>query len=355
MKTLTLLAFFTCLYTCVSAQTPPPRLNQETTSLAFIKGQSSFIIDSITISTTLDAIPYGFSFSTDTLLLDVTIFSPLDYLSVETFGGDHSFGVQRCWVDGPFANIHLSIEAGRGQIDSVAYSYADDWFRSRVNYLKGVTSMSLLKGTLRYYATEQSENLMCAKFLSAYFELPNLSRKDLKGMKETAADLFPGKIFRHPWLAPIRQKIKLAGSNLPGRLERYSLLNSKGEPNRIQASGAGFYVLNFYRFSDPVAQNHHQTIQKVYQQDTLFQNIPIVSIDTEKNYPGWRSYVENENFAWPHYRSNQADPTSLAAKLKYSSSPFYLLINDRNRIEGIYDDLENLVRAMLYRQQLKPN
>ena len=145
MKSPLLTLFLILLFcTCGRAQsTTRAKLPRETTNVAFIKGDTGFIIDSIAVSTSLDTVPYGFPFTEDTLLLDISIFKPVDLVTVETFGGKHSFGPQRFWVDAPTANVYLSIQAGRGLIDSVSLSPRDKWYNQELRKISQADQMGV--------------------------------------------------------------------------------------------------------------------------------------------------------------------------------------------------------------------
>jgi len=363
MKALTLLTFFTFLCTCtfgglsnhVSAQTLDPKLDYSVTNIAFIKGKNGFLIDSITISTSLDTTPYGFPFPGDTLYFDLTIFDPYDELTIKTFADNHSFNPKSCWIEAPYANITLSIDAGRTKIDNITYSYVHQWYENKIAKLRKAKNLKYLKEELKWTGISQASNLMSVKFLETFFDMPNLTRADFQELKKRASEFFPTKILRHPWMKPMRQKIKLAGSKLPGPLNNYPLRSKTGETVLLNRPTTDYYVLNVYRYSDPKSQRQHEKIRKLYQQDSLFQFAPVVSVDTEESTALWRLYVNDGDFGWPHFLDAFTKGKSLVARLKYDRSPYYLLVNKKNQTEGIYDDLESLVRAIRYRQRLKPS
>lgn len=352
---LILLFLFNGLCTSIIGQTLDPKLEYETTSLAFTKGKTGFLIDSIAISTSLFPEPYGFSFSEDTVFVDLPIFPPYDQLTIETFAAGQPFKSQSCWIDGPYADIRLSIDAGRTRIDAIDYSYVNIWYQNTVARIQQIKNLDELKKFLMWEGIAQSGNLTSAKFLTTFFELPNLTRADLRELKRRVAELFPVRIIRHPWLNPVRQKIKLATSSLPGPLNRFPLRNLTGETIRLRRPTTEYYVLNMYRHSDPLSQQQHEKIQQIYQQDSLFQFAPLVSIDTDESTSLWHLYVKEGDFSWPHFQDDFSKGKPLVSHLKYEGNPYFLLINDKDRIEGVYDNLERLLAAILYRQQLKSN
>ncbi len=75
----------------------------------------------------------------------------------------------------------------------------------------------------------------------------------------------------------------------------------------------------------------------------------MLSIDAGDSRALWRIYTKDGNFNWPHFHSDPTDPNSLVSKLDYGSGPYYLLVNKRNRIEGIYEDLDKLITAIRFR------
>jgi len=355
-KTLPLLFLLTLLCTCGRAQQLDVELLHTTTNVAFIKDKTGFIIDSITIRTSLDTTPYGFAFTGDTLMLDLTIFAPVDQITIETFGGGHPFGRQVFWVDAPTANVYLEIEAGRGKIGDIGLSPVDDWYEEQVVMIKMTRQPKLRKVNLRKSLYYTWDNLMAARFLEAYFNLPDLTREDIKVIALNLSGNFSANVLRHPWMEEVASKAKLMGSSAPGRLRKYDLTTPAGKTIQLERPQTDYYVLNFYRSSDPISQSHHRYIRDTPELDSIFQQVPLISINTEDGQAMWRLYLRDGAFGWPHFRSTSTKPNSLAKKLAhYDGGPYYVLINKQNRIEGLYDNLLQLAAAALMRQQKRNN
>ncbi|MEM9528334.1 MAG: hypothetical protein AAGA31_17100, partial [Bacteroidota bacterium] len=342
---------FTLLCTCGRAQTRRGVVARTNTNIAFIKGETGFIIDSIAVSTSLDTLPYGFAFTQDTLLLDISIFDPVDAVTIETFGGGHSFGEQGFWVDAPTANVYLSIEAGKGQVDSVGLSPANNWYLEKLKKISDAGQAELIKLAISTAYYESEWNLMGFRFLAAYMDLPNLTRADLNTLKLALAYQTPPPLFRHPWARALVRRGVILTSNAPGKLRKYPLITLNGKGIKLERPETDFYVLNLYRSDDPASQRDHQLIQEMLQQDSLLTSFPIISVNADNSQALWRLYVRDQKFSWPHFWSDPLDKNSLIEKLAYPRRPIYLLVNKYNKLEGYYHDLDKLFTAIRWRMK----
>jgi len=272
--------FFVC--TCGRAQSIDNKLPQDVSSVAFIKGNTGFLIDSIAISTSLDTVPYGFAFSNDTLLLDISIFSPVDELIIKTFSDGHSFKRSYCWIDAPSADIHLSIDAGRTAIDSVSLSPMDRWFRNKVTELQLSSGLLATKLSLQNSIIESSDLLMCASFIKAFQEMPNLTREDIFWLRKIVQEDI-GPVKRHPRFTPLLNRLRLLRSNLPGKLEKYELNDYQGKTVELATPKDQYYILNFYDARKAACRRDHQILQETIATDSTLTGVPIISI-TQGDY-----------------------------------------------------------------------
>lgn len=345
----------TLLCTCGRAQesrtflipTPPT-----TTNIAFIKGETGFIIDSIAVSTSLDTVPYGFPFPNDTLVLDINIFDPVDEVTIETFGGGHSFKQQRFWVDAPTANVYLSIKAGNGVVDSVSLSPVDTWYRQKIKEIREISQLELLKIAVGRAAYESRWNLMSTRFLMAYLDLPNLNRQDMEGLQFSLGFEVPLAILRHPSASEIMTRGLALIGNEPGKLRKYPLITPSGKGIKLERPETDFYVLNLYRSDDPDSKKDHEIIQQAITKDSIFSSFPIISVNVGSSPALWRLYVRDGKFAWPHFWADPDDKKSLTDKLIYPYRPTYLLVNKQNKLEGCYHELDKLLAAVRWRNLL---
>lgn len=325
-------------------------LPQKVVNIAFIKGETGFIIDSVTVRTSLDTLPYGFPFKADTLFLDVSTFSPVGEIVVETFAAGNAFGRASCWVDPPTADIYLSILSGRTVIDSVGLSPVDKWYREQVQEINAMSNLFLVKSALNNSILNTIDNLLCTTFFEAYLDLPNLTREDINGMAFTVQSSL-GPVRKHPRFTPILDKLKLMNSIEPGKLKKYALLDIEGNAAIVDAPESDFYILNFYATAVPASLGEHAFIQESLQADSLFRVIPIISINTDADPGRWQEYAQTPGFAWPHYHDPQTDTRkSLAGKLALYPGATYVLLDRRSRIVGVYDNLQKIAAALLWRR-----
>jgi len=350
MKPLLTLAFVSLLCTCVRAQNRIDKLPRDLVNVAFVKGATGRLIDSLTVRTTLDTVPYGFAFPNKSLFLDVSIFDPADELTLETFSRGSSFGRARCWVDGPTADVHLSVRSGRNVIDSVSLSFVDRMYREEFAKTRALESHNEIKKSLGSSAYNYYDLLFAADFLIAYADLPNLRRWDVERLAFTLRSEV-SRVIRHPRFDEVRKKGRLMGGILPGNLRKYDLWNANGEPVRLNTPKNKNYVLNFYSSTQPDCTREHQLIASSLATDTLFDGVELISISGERKIAAWQHYAQEGNFKWQHYHEDVSAKRKLTEKLAFYPACTYVLINDHNLIEGIYDNVLKLAAALDWRQK----
>jgi hypothetical protein len=350
MKFALVLVLTTFLCTCGSAQKYVGNLPKEACSVAFIKGETGFLIDSLTIRTSLDTVPYGFGFTEDTLIFDIAIFRPVDELILETFVNGHSFGQQRCWVDAPSADVYLSIASGRGIIDSVGLSPMNRWYRTEINKIRVAPNLFVAKRILVDAIYSSLDLLISADFLEMFSGLPNLNRGDVNLLTEVLR-LEMGAVKKHPRFVPILARRKLMASNLPGKLSKYELVNASGEISEVPTPDIDYWVLNLYNSANETSRRDHELIQQTMETDSLFNNVPIISISEEEGQEKWSNYLKEGGFSWPHYREVLTKKTGLTEKASLYPGTTYLLLNQDDKIEGVYGDVVKLAAAIVYRKQ----
>lgn len=350
MRSALTLALITLLCTCGRAQAKPDKLPRDVTNIAFIKGETGFLIDSLTVRTTLDTVPYGFDFPEDTLYLDISIFDPLDELTLETFAGEHTFGLRSCWVDAPTANVYLSVQAGRNVIDSVGLSPVDRLFRREIAIVQAQANPANVKASLLSSMDLFSDTPIAADLQAAYLDMFTLSRADIRTIWLNLQER-PGPAKRHPWFKEPDRKLRLMNSNMPGRLSKYELKNPSGEPAEIEVPKGQYYVLNFYDSKVPTCKQNHQLIAKVLATDSLFTGVPMISVSSEQSAKGWSEYVRTGAYSWPHYHEPKTAKKKLSEKMQLYPTGTYVLINEGNLIEGVYGDLVKLAAALAWRRK----
>jgi len=350
MKSVITLILTILLCTCGLAQNNLNKLPRDESSVAFIKGETGFLIDSITIRTSLDTLPYGFAFPDDTLILDISIFRPADELTLETFAGDHSFGRNHCWVDAPSADVYLSVQSGRNVIDSVGLSPLDRLLREEVAKIQAQTNPKTIKLLLLSSMDLFWGTPIAADFQAAYLEMFNLSRADLRIMGLNLQER-PGPANRHPRFKEPGRKFRLMSSRLPGKLSKYDLNDKDGQPVEVERPKNQFYVINFYDSGTSASRRDHKIIAQSMATDSLFTGIPIISVSKENPAKTWQRYVREGNFSWPHYHENQASKRKLTKKMQLYPTNTYILLNKQNLIEGVYDDVVKLASALVWRKK----
>lgn len=348
------LALIILLCTCGRAQKRLDKLPRDLVSIAFVKSRTGSLIDSMTVRTTLDTVPYGFAFPNRTLFLDVSIYDPSDELTLETFAKGRSLGHSRCWVDAPTADVHLSIRSGRSVIDSVGLSFIDGLYRQemiKVSTLQGKPDSlkkALLTGMYNYY------NLpFIADLLMAYSDLPNLGRKQVNTL--ALIERFGiTRVRRHPRFDAVWEKGKLMKSLLPGKLHKYDLKDSEDQPVVLRVPKDEYYVLNFYNSTQPQSRQDHQIIANSLATDSIFVGANLISISGEGDTVSWQRYVREGGFGWPHYHEDVTTKRNLTTKMALYPTGTYVLINDDNLIEGVYDSVVKIAAALRWRRREMP-
>jgi hypothetical protein len=352
MRALIFLAFTFFLCTSGRAQIDNGKLPRDQTSVAFIKSPAGFLIDSLTIATSLDTLPYGFAFPADTMMFNLSTFRPADELTVETFASGRSFGRRSCWIDAPSADIYLSIASGRTVIDSVGLSPMDNWFRKEVKKIRSTSFLPLYKEAIQSAILDGQGTLMSTKFIEAFYNLPNLTRPDVSWM-QVVINEEQGQIKRHPWFNPLLTRQKIMQSRLPKRLKKYPFKDQSGKTVEVRAPKNQFYILDFYDARTTVSRRDHEALRKAILADSVFAGVPIISITRGDYVDGWRNYVREGDFPWPHY----IEPLPLSRQpgifngLAFFPASTYILVNRRNRVEGVFESLQRLEEAVLLRRK----
>lgn len=351
MKSVLTLAFLVFLCTCGRAQINPDKLPRDVSNVAFIKGETGFLIDSLTIRTSLDTFPYGFAFTSDTLFLDISIFRPVDKLIVETFAEGSRFSRHSCWIDAPSADVHLSVAAGRTIIDSVGLSPVDTWFRKQVAKIQSTPDLMTAKRALKLAILDARETLMSAEFTEAFYLLPNLTRPDVSWMQWVLKEEL-ARVKQHPWFDPLLSRQQLMQSRVLKRLHKYQFEDQGGKTIIRKAPKKQFYVLDFYDARTTASRRNHEVLRNAVRADSIFSGVPIISITRGDYADGWRNYVREGDFPWPHYM--ETTPTtrpSLFDELAFFPASTYVLVNRQNQVEGVFDNLQLLATAVLLRKE----
>lgn len=349
MKTVLTVAFLTLLCTCVSAQKNLAKLPRNACSVALIKGKTGYLIDSVSLRTTLDTVPYGFSFPGDTLFLDVSIYDPIDELTLETFAGTHSFGRRSCWVDAPSADVYLSVQAGRTVVDSVGLSPVDRLFRQELDKINAQTSPKSIKFFVLATMNLFFDTPIAADFQAAYLDMITLNRADLRALALNLEERTP-PAKRHPRFTDPDKKFRLMNSRLPGRLSRYTLRDTAGRIAILDTPKDKYYILNLYNSTRPSSRRNHRMIAATLAADSLFAGIPIISVSNEPSPEEWSAYVREGAFGWPHYHEPELARKKRSEKMMLYPEGTYLLINKDNLIEAVCSDLQLLASALVWRR-----
>jgi len=186
-----------------------------------------------------------------------------------------------------------------------------------------------------------------ADLLTAYADLPNLRHWSYSRLRSGF-----GRVSKHPRFDAVWRKAKLTGSILPGKLRKYDLEDSEGRPVTLRVPKDEFYVLNFYDSTQPRSRQDHQIIAKSMAADSVFVGANLISISEEKNRDSWQGYVREGAYSWPHYHEEVASKRRLASKMAFYPAGTYVLINDDNLIEGVYDSVVKIAAALKWRQEL---
>ncbi|MEO0731883.1 MAG: hypothetical protein AAFZ52_03540 [Bacteroidota bacterium] len=335
------LLLFTLLGTCGRAQSD--------VSLAFIKGGTGFLIDSVTVRTSLDQEPYGFAFPTDTLLLDVSIFAPVDQITLETFARGTSFGLAACWVDGPTANVHLSVDAGRNLIDSVGLSPVHRWFVDRLRAVN-VLAKPAMRQQLLISATEDSfSNLMSASFGEYFLRQPYANRIGAEWLYNIFADQ-PPSLKRHPQVKAVRERLKFLSGGERLNPRPYAFADPAGTPATLRLPKADLILLNFYGTDTDLVRAEHTAIEQLVTTDSLFQKVPVIGVSLDPSDALWKLYQREEKFSWRHYREVPRRGLFFHDKVPlYPTGATYVLVNGQGVPLAIFPSLRMAVAAVALR------
>ncbi|MEM6770399.1 MAG: hypothetical protein AAF597_07450 [Bacteroidota bacterium] len=335
------------------AQIPNARVGDDTAcSIALIKAAHPFPADSFTLRTSLDTVPYGFAFDQDTILLDVTIFPPVDELSVELFRAGKSFGSYGFWVDAPSANVHLSVRDGQTRVDSVTLSGVDTWYWEQMKELSGEKRLTVLADRLAELADLTGDNLMSLTFADGLISLPNVTSGHIYGLREGLLPNVPFLLKRHPRYTRLKERIALNGRRV-GNFDRLGFISPAGKPLRLKLpEKPNFYVLNLYTSDNARAVKDHQAIRDTPFLDSLFTQVaPMISISNDPSPALWRLYVRDNNFKWPHYVEASQEVTTLSGNIPFQERPVYLLMNHRHRVVGVYFKLTSVVNTVRWKER----
>jgi hypothetical protein len=346
MKPNLLLALLLFTWTCAHAQND---IKRGTTNIALIKNPYGQIIDSISIKSSLDETPAGFPFPDDTLYLDLDIFQPIDELTIETFAGGHAFGSQNCWVDPPYADIHLSISAGRNKIDSVSQSPVNRYFRSLLPALTQVQTPKAISAVARHLIYEVSGSLMAYPFIDLLLEQPNFDRKDAEFLQEVSA-FNVARLQGHPYMIRQFDQVKLMLEVVPKRLSKEVYVRPDGSSELFVLPRNGFSLLNFYSSDDPSSAQDHQTLQMPAVRDSILRDIPVISISNDASKTRWSRYTKGQSFDWTHYWRPPGD-NPLADHYDFFPGSTYVLLHRGKIVEGIYPSLTLALEAIQYQQK----
>lgn len=346
MRVVTILTLITSLCTCASAQVVIGEpLKFEASSIAFIKQANSRLIDSIAISTSTDEKSYGFAFPDDTLLMDVEVLLPVDELTIETFAGGHSFGVQRCWVDPPSADIYLSIVAGKGVVDSVGLSEVDRWYRAKVESLMVIKKLPGRKYVLGRSIYDLNEDLVVTRFIEAYLLLPNLTKTDVFLLWQVMNARFE-PIREHPDFQRLLEHANLLANHKPAWFKKMAFRDAKGRLRQLPKPSTEFFLLELYDKDDPVCQENHRFMKTSPVIDSLLQKVPMISLTKEDSPALWRLYVKDNDFKWLHGLEEPIPRIPALEEWAISPHSTYLLVDKKFKLLGAYPDLQRMASGV---------
>lgn len=362
MKYSLLFLLFVTVYASVSAQGKIYAIGDNTskyaraniklpvkpTIISFIKNPDGFIIDRLSVRTSLGTTDFDISWSGDSLTEEVNICLPVDELFVETFAGGRSLGVATCWVDRPRAKVYLSVFAGKTRIDSVGISTIDAEFRTKFIELGKQQGYAERKSALSRAIMSSKSDLTLAPFLARYLELPNLSIKNAINMQKYLNFASP-RIHKHPYLAPLLKRLKLLAKFRQKRLLKYEFQPPQGRPQKLIKPRSSFIVLNFYRSDDPQSRKDHQEMQNSPALDSLLREVPFISIAQDVNEEYWESYQSGNKFKWPHWLEVANKHGKASERLAVFEGPTYVLLDENFFLHGIYPDLSLLAQSIYLR------
>jgi len=232
-------------------------------------------------------------------------------------------------------------------IDSVGLSPMDRWYRSEANKIQLLDNLNFVKSALQQSIFNSSEHLMCATFIKTFQRLPNLTRNDIIWLRSTLR-MEVGAAKRHPWFVPLLARQKLLQSNLPGKLDKYELSDHLGKTVEVTTPENQYYVLNFYDARKTECRRDHSYLREAMLTDSIFTDVPLISISRGDYADGWQNYVRQSDFPWPHYlEAPSPSQQGLYDKMALFPASTYVLLNQKNQIEGVFNDLRRLTTAVL--------
>lgn len=334
------LTSFAC--TCGRAQIVKGEpLKFENASIAFIKNPDSGPIDSIAISTSIDKVAYGFSFTQDTLLMDVEVLLPIDELTIETFANGQPHGKGTCWVDPPSANVHLSVSEGKGSVDSVGLSEVDRWYQEKVQAILLLQNLNSRKSELSRAIYNSGDDLITVRFIEAYLKMPNLTAQEAYYLREAMKIRFEG-ILEHPDFQRLSPQINLLAVQRPALLKKLVFQDVKRRQKTLPNPTTDFFLLEIYDGNSPISQENHRALLQSKGIDSLLQEVPMVSLVREESHALWSLYVKDHRFKWPHGMHVPNKKVPSLAKWAIFPNSTYLLIDKRFNLIGVYSSPQRM-------------
>lgn len=346
MRTLTFLALLTLCCTCVRAQNVLAEpLKFESASIAFIKNSGSLPIDSLSISTSVDKVAYGFSFLRDTLLLDVKVLLPVEELTIETFAAGRSYGKQTCWVDPPTANVYLSATENEGRVDSVGLSLVNKWYDAKVEEILTFKGLEPRKYALGRAILESGEDLIVTRFIEAYLRMPNLKPDEAYYLWQ-AMDVRFAPIRSHPDFKRLYEQVSIFDTYKRRWLKNLTFQDVKGRKRRLPKPTTDFFLLEIYDRSHLVSRQNHEALQESPVVDSLLNRVPMISLTNEESPALWGLYITDNKFKWLHGLHLPDRTMPSLAELAVFPHSTYLLINKRFKLIGVYPDLDSMAAGV---------
>ncbi|WP_157471976.1 TlpA family protein disulfide reductase [Neolewinella persica] len=326
------------------------KLPVKPTSITFIKKPNGLIIDRLSVRTSLGSTSFDVNWSGDSLTKEVNICLPVDVLFIEAFAADRSFGAASCWVDRPRAEVYLSVIAGRTRIDAVGISSVDAALRVKLLEVNTRRNYVDRKAVLARAIMSRKSDLTLAPLLEAYLNLPNLSIRNAISMHSYLNSARP-RIHKHPYLAPLKKRLKQLAKFRKHRLLKYEFKPLNGRPQKLIKPLSSFIVLNFYRSYDPQSRKDHQEMQNLPVLDSLLREVPIISIAQDDNEGDWEAYLSENDFEWPHWLEVANKHGKASEELAIFEGPAYVLLDENFFLHGIYPDLSLLAQSLYMRTQ----
>jgi hypothetical protein len=349
MRLLTLTLAFTCFFcTCGRAQgIIAEPLKFDNASIAFIKRANSGVIDSITISTSIDKVPYGFAFSQDTLLMSIEVLLPVDELTIETFTNGSSYGKQTCWVDPPSADVYLSVIEGGGLVDSVGLSQVDSWYRAKVKEILSLQDLEFRKYALGRAIIDSGEDLVSIRFIEAYLSMPNLTPSDAYFLWQTM-DLRFTSIRNHPDFQRLLQHAALLAKHKPAEFKKLRFQDVSGRLRQLPKDAPDYFLLEIYQRDNPISQQNHRVLKESQVIDSLLQKVPMISLTSEESHALWGLYVKDGGFKWRHGLHVPDAKTPSLNKWAIFPNSTYLLVDKKFRLIGVYPNLQRMAGGVYW-------